>query len=288
MSRIILVSGSARGGTTWLAAVVAAADDTVLADEPAFPHLHNKLQNTPAKLAVMALGNSAYYYPLNPKSYQKWFINQLRQFTAELLYQYYGPDLPENIVIKVPDVGLLPLMLKTYEPDILLIIRRHPLGVYNSRYIGRGRLRYSSWGFNTLPRLVSSWCTLDYSGYLQYLHSVSVTPLFAMIGIVALEDKLIKTIQHPKELIINYENLCLQPYDEFPKIYDFCGLEWDSERVKDYISPDVDETGFHSVRKKCAPRAFAWKTEMLEEERVVGCNYIKQLGLPYACDDSTP
>lgn len=235
---MILVYGHKRGGTTWLAEMLGLA----------VPYLGE----------VMSIGR--YFEEHEAKRLLKvvpFLRNWRLQGDMALLFgeaakdwiEFLADGAPEYVV-KIPHPDMMPWLDEILMPDHVVRIDRHPLGVINS--------------YTKEPQWAAPNLQVDWMRHLWYApHHITITDWVEKF--VAMWKRK-EAVRIPGEIVVQYEELCMNPEDEYRKLYSRLGLEWNVwDNMQDMITGT--ETGFRDVKKTSAERAYAWKHELDPEIR---------------------
>jgi len=260
-NRLILVAGLRRGGTTWVGKVLEQARDAAYLFEPDAPAAHPTSPYTERVQALRDLER----WSLGPKDFDQFrdLAEGLRLHTEWLCERSFGGPV-DTLVIKIPQTERLPFLIQTFEPDVLIYIRRHPYGVLNS---------YDEHG------LYRAWLSREWAHFLREyeealpelqvepraaLHFVEKVLLLTHARILLAE----RILSERGGLELRYEDLCLAPQERFRRLYEHLGWRWDGavwERVRALVDPapkEIQERGLFATRKRSADRAYGWRREL--------------------------
>ena len=261
--RLILVSGCPRSGTSWLTAVMGEAEETAyMRYEPLMVRRH----------PPSPFGEKVLDWRRSDRWYRGWPNNgptnaddaDVIRGHLEWLCQHYFGGPVDTLTIKDPRANYLEFLIHALKPDLVVTIRRHPLGVVNS--YDKDNL-YHLWDVNgewqqfikdlagVLPDLV------DGAGVVRW--PAEKVAFMAHVSYQLLERILSKT----SHKTMDYELLCLEPEKQFGELYRWLGWRWD-ESVWDKIMPLIDPESiednysFRNLKKRSAERAYAWRREL--------------------------
>jgi len=159
--RLILISGHRRGGTTWINAVLGRAAEASYMRYEAF--MVRRHPRSPVAESVQAWRRYphwhvdwATYGPLREDHAQA-----LRDHLDFLVEHYFGGPV-DTLLVKDPFPGRLPFLLPALQPDAVVYVRRHPLGIVNSydksNLYSRWDLKRDwTWFLQDLPGLMPEW-----------------------------------------------------------------------------------------------------------------------------------
>jgi hypothetical protein len=183
--------------------------------------------------------------------YELHLVGQIKLMTAG---QYQLPV--EHLIVKMPRVFAFERHVRILNPDKIVIIQRHLMGTLNS-------LINNDWLSTFAIRMWHEFiCARPDMAYV-------INPIFRVLAMFTIRGQMFKRLAEKYDAhIVQYEDLCRNPVDEFQKLYEICKLEW-TDRVQEQIIamsyPDVDEEGTHRTSVKSINRIDGWKTEMLPE-----------------------
>lgn len=282
MSKYIYVATCARGGSTWTARVLSAADDVGFLGEVGTPHRHpDDVPRTTAWYGASMI-KQCFMWNIMLPYLAAWWQKQIVQFAEELQAYYFGDDRPERYLIKWPVPEQYMLFLPLFDITHTVVVKRHPMAIYNSmRNID---LDGGVWLSVFIPRDLHRWWYFSPQIYSNQLTRCR-TDIERVIGLTALQHQLLDQIPEPK-IVMSYEEMCLDPYTKFKEIYDFCEIPWDPDRLGQYFHPDEPETAAFGSKKISADRAYAWKKELPPEELENGYAFMKKWNIHYASNDS--
>jgi len=260
--RLILVQGHRRSGTTWIAAVLGKAEDVSLIPyEPLWLKHHPE---TDASIQIIEKRRkSGWYIDFNSEDEDQVLFARLIRKHLETLVDFYFGGPVNTLVIKEPHPNWMPVLRAAVRPDHVIFLDRHPLGILNS---------YEKSG------LYDGWETDDeWQKFLVYMQKTSPEllpvlekikhPAKRVVYMAYIGRRLCLEAQEDLPFtVVQYEPLCLDPYNEFEKIFRDLGWRWDGaiqEMIKPLVDPDGEnESGFVAVHKRSEERAYAWRKEM--------------------------
>jgi hypothetical protein len=189
-----------------------------------------------------------------------------------------------TLLVKIPQTERLPLLLDAYQPERVLYLRRHPLGVLNS-YDEKGL--HKAWLQNEwqlfieqAPELFPELGSMvrDATNYCEQIvlmvHARNI-----------LADRI---LPENKTIFLEYERLCLQPYEEFRKLVERLGWDFEASlwtKMKTMVEPEEpagSRGGLFETRKRSELRAYAWRRELAPHLLGRASRFIQVHGLPYA------
>ncbi len=255
--QLILATGHGRGGTTWLGAVLAEAEEAEYIFEPQLVNDHPPTSHGEVVDAFNRLPR--WYLPAGEDLSR--FREALLGHLGELVQSYFGRDHVDTLVIKIPEAERLPWLIENLDVDRVIYIQRHPLGIVNSYDEARAfwviRERWDAMEQDLaaqFPELAA--CARAAAGSDQ-----ERTAAMAHIRYALLE----RFLGGSRSYVAAYETLALEPLPEFEKLFDWLGWRWDDalvSRLRPYFAPRVEKRGMLEVQKTSAKRIFAWRREL--------------------------
>jgi len=261
--RLILISGHRRGGTTWINAVLGRAAEASYMRYEAF--MVRRHPRSPVAESVQAWRRYphwhvdwATYGPLREDHAQA-----LRDHLDFLVEHYFGGPV-DTLLVKDPFPGRLPFLLPALQPDAVVYVRRHPLGIVNSydksNLYSRWDLKRDwTWFLQDLPGLMPKWLPVA----REVRHPAERVALMAQASHLLQE----RFLQEATRQVASYEEACLQPRKVFGGIFEWLGWRWDEEvwaGVAPIVEPPEEEVvdTFFSLKKVSEDRATGWRREL--------------------------
>lgn len=286
-NRLILLLGSGRSGTSWLAKILDTHQNVLYQHEPLKAVLHqydpllkSQKQNCLKSLVRRAIGDSMLteedraalrqelrkirFECTKPPFFAKDFYKQSRQgmraywMLARMLgvgkaqfRAWCRPIAQANydILIKEVDWDLkADRLLDAFRPECLIVIVRHPCGVVNSRITGE-RLGLLP-KTNEATRIAFVKTRLEALGITTAdIEKMNVLQQFAL-------DWMAQTIvhyelvqRHPCATMVLYEELCLNPLEVSKRLFDFLGWKIQKE-TENYCNLSGKNNCFSSLYKR--------------------------------------
>ncbi len=261
--RLILISGHRRGGTTWLNAVLGRAAEAGYMRYEAF--MVRRHPESPVAERVQEW-----------RRYPHWHVDwqgygplrgdhaeALREHLNFLVQHYFGGPV-ETLLVKDPFPGRLPFLIGALEPDAVIYVRRHPLGIVNS--YDKGNL-YSQWAverdwvwfLQDLPGLLPAWIPVAQ----RARHPVERVALMAQAS-HRLYPQFLDGIACQE---VSYEAACVRPKETFGALFEWLGWRWDEtvwDQVRSIVEPPEEQVvdTFFSLTKVSEDRASGWRREL--------------------------
>jgi hypothetical protein len=245
-----MIAGTARSGTTWLADIIASQRPCRIMFEP----FHSQL--------VSAFGAFHYFHYMRPTESNPELLSYCRRiFTGDIRHSWIDRQVehlfPQYRLIKEIRANLFLKWLNDTFPEVpLLLLVRHPCAVVSSRL----QLGWATDGdidsFICQPTLVADFLSTK----MDVIHSAkTAAEKHAVIWCI---HNLVPFKQfNPTDLnVVFYEDLCLQPELEIPKIFRAINQEFD-ESVYEHLSiPSVTTSRRNGIRID------RWQEELSEKQ----------------------
>ncbi len=271
----IIVAGAARSGTTWLANIISSQIPCRLMFEP----FHSK--------KVKAFRQFHYFHYMRPTEQNSELLSYCQKiFTGNIRHGWIDRKvehlLPKYRLIKEIRANLFLKWIHTTFPEIpLLFIIRHPCAVVLS-------LMQLAWATDTDIDSFLSQANLfddfladkmDIIGRAQ-----TVEEKYAIIWCIS-NLVPIKQFHSGKLNVVFYENLCLQPEAEVPKIFQAIRHGY-AASVFDYIDKPSSTTARSSAIVTGNNKVTSWKNELSPQQINNILSMVKRFELDYIYDDS--
>jgi sulfotransferase family protein len=233
--RLVLLIGSPRSGTTWLAKILDTSPEVMYIHEPLKSFRLPLLQRPPHQFDCGILQPDQTAAPrtalskielewLRPPFFPKAFLHAppwLRTFGwslprllgRELLLRHCFtpmPGWPYDLLVKeVEWQGCLPQLTEYLKPDHLIILFRHPCAVVNSRLMGLRLGMMDSFRSGWIERYGDRCNALGFAA--DRVEAMEMYEFFALRWLVsALEQLELAKAHHPATMVV-YEDLCKAP-----------------------------------------------------------------------------
>jgi hypothetical protein len=282
----ILVTGSHRSGTTWIGRTICQHDKVRYVQEPFHVEVPNKF---------LGFGLDTWYahYDSSPqkdeirRAFDRMFAQNPVQFASRLCasvgWDYKTPARfikylttetihKPRILVKDP-IALLSAdwMAQTYPFQVICMIR-NPLGFI-------GSLKAVQWDFDyenlRCQENLMNGKLREYAQRIEFMCTHRnqtdfidrTTLLWNILHNVILNYQK----QHPDWLFVKHEDIAKNPEQEFPKVFDYLGLEM-TPNVKAYVNkstssknPKESSSGNYELRNS-QQTLTVWKKRLTEEE----------------------
>lgn len=302
---LILIVGSPRSGTTWLAKlfdshprVLYRHEPDAIVPPPSFPQFPDPedvagyLEPARAFVRAMRDTNAARAVgapPLFRKSYLSppayWLRVALLHgiklasrllgnpgWTDRLPIPDFGaPDGPRPVTVVMKSVvsNGRALLYSRAVPELKLIhLVRHPGGQFASLKRGRqGFLRDS--GHFPAKTLSRSRIGTQYGLTAGHLDTMTPIEQATWQWIIVNETLMTDLANRPAYCILRYEDLCADPITHMKALFDFGGLDWNEQSrafIERSLTFEGDATGYFDVVRNPAIAAAKWLDELTEAE----------------------
>jgi Sulfotransferase family len=237
-SNSVMIAGTARSGTTWLADIIASQRPCRIMFEP----FHSQL--------VSKFGAFHYFHYMRPTEPNPELLSYChRIFTGDIRHRWIDRQVehlfPQYRLIKEIRANLFLKWLKDMFPEVpLLFIVRHPCAVVASRLQLGWATDTDIDSFLSQPDLVEDFLSTK----LDVIHRADTA---------AEKHALIWCIHHlvpfkqfnPTDLnVVFYEDLCLQPELQIPRIFRAIGQEFDDSVYEHLSIPSVTTSRRNGIR----------------------------------------
>ncbi len=260
--RLILVASHRRSGSTWLAAILGEASDTRLVPyEPLWLKWHKGSPYNPQIQDWRA--RQGWHIGWDPRSGEDVQDSAMVRRHVSWLCGHYFDGPVGSLVIKEPHPNWLAFLAGALNPDHVIFLKRHPLGIINSYDTAN---LYTRWQVN------DEWQRFlqDLPGLAPDLVSIAAGlrhPVERVALMIHTGNLLAARLETKNFVAVDYEQLCLEPQTRFRELFEALDLAWDEEswsRMLPLIDPDAEkvEDGFIQVRKRSYERAYAWRSEL--------------------------
>jgi hypothetical protein len=295
----ILVFGSPRSGTTWLAKILDSHPRTFYSHEPdsALPppdvplflgpedieRYREPLARWVERLKGLRAARITAKLPVFPKSYRNpvtqflWRVGVMGSKAApRALKDLPVPSWALRSTLEaspwlwksIESLGRLGGLARTIPASRAILLVRHPCGVVSSILRGESKVQFTSEVpasedrgiFQLLSETMEARSRgLSLEGFLKMSPIERLTWRWALTNEKAMND----TSTLPNVLLVRYEDLCDEPVAVSRRIFDFCGLEW-HRQVQDFLTASVatERSAYYSVFKNPGQSARRWMSEL--------------------------
>lgn len=315
---MILILGSGRSGTTFLAKLFDSHPGVLYRHEPDWALVDSEIPFQPRldqlskyrdqaaayleKLADVRSPKVSVHLPLFPKAFRGPLRQRLHNglaFAAKSLAKVPGierrvavPDLidpnaqaPVVVIKSVNSLNRARLFCEA-QPGLRVVhILRHPCGVVASLLRGtQQRLMNSKVFFDSLYRMENVG---RYGLTRDDMQQRTPEEQFAFQWMVINDEVAHDMAGQPGYSLVRYEDLCLDTGKILDDLFSFCGLD-DSAQTREFVENlEAQESGnaaYFSVMRSPRKAAFKWKQELTAEqiERVMAIVSRSDVGARYA------
>jgi hypothetical protein len=259
--RLILVTGCPRSGTSWLTAVMGKAEETAyMRYEPLMVRRHPP---SPFGERILAWRRSnQWHFGWNNNDPSMIEIVAAIRGHLKWLCQHYFSGPVDTLTIKDPHANYSEFLIHALQPDRVVTIRRHPLGVVNS--YDKGNLYYIWDVRGEWKRFIKDLATLMPT--LSEAASTVRSPVEQVAFMAHVSYELLdRTLANTPYMSTQYEMLCLEPEKQFGELYRWLGWRWDESvwsKIVPLVFPKEVGSSFQSLEKYSAERAYAWRSEL--------------------------
>jgi sulfotransferase family protein len=293
---LLLVVGAARSGTTWLAKIIDSHPETlyrhepdILIDNDALPAICRSDETFALRAAARAhldaLVASDHLrtvgpLPFFPKAYRDWrdtarrhgrivmlraleTLGAYRQITYARVPDFVSRGAKPHVFVKsVSATGRAAAYLAAAPNLRIVYLLRHPCGQIASR------LRGIELGKFSRPLRLDPILRADaaITARLDAARLDRLSPLEACAWNWAItqEHAIAQLADHPRVMILRYEDLCAEPFAMARQVFAFAGLEWNAQTAR-FIARSTHRWGrdrFYQVRAETAEVVDRWRSEL--------------------------
>ena len=275
LHRSILVSGTARSGTTWLGDLIASQIPCQILFEPFNPDL------------VPEYNDFHYFQYMRPEQdHPALEAFARRVFTGDIRNRWIDRQnenlFPKYRLIKEIRANLLLKWLHVHFTEVpSLFLMRHPCAVVLSRMQLGWDTDRDIEPFLSQPELVADHLN-DHVDLIRSLktdeekHAV----IWSVSNLVPL-----KQFQAGELNIVYYENLCIQPETELQAIFESLGLEYDHQPARKVDQPSQTSRATSAVVTG-SDKISSWKSALRPDQIDRVLRVVQAFGLDHLYDDS--
>jgi len=300
---IVLLFGMPRSGTTWIGKIFDSHPDTLYRHEPDSWGLLNAvplmapvaqaedyvttIRAFSQQLPAMQLTKVAGSTPIFPKHYYSWArfnLYRLSVVAAKGAAKFAGErpvrnfiraqDLSNIRVVwkSIESLGRLGVIARSLTPCYGFHIARHPCGYVASVLRGESQGRFtsgvsSSDDYGVLEKTLDTATAKQHSLTLEKLKAMHPVERLAWRWVLynakAMED--IEGLGHC--MTFRYEDLCHDPLGVAQRLFQFCGLPWQSQTERFVSMSTAKDVGrYYSVVKDPVKAANKWRNQLSAED----------------------
>ena len=307
-TKLVLVVGSGRSGTTWLGKIFDSHPTTLYYHEPGRHFSHWRIPSlvleehvaeymetfTKVVAALPYVHNPDVLYksPLFTKNCHSFVGNRCRHLIGWMAKgehrvlgtsrigqlfrranRHYGPLVWKS----VSDVGRINLFLSLLEQAVVVHIVRHPCGVLASR------IRADGHGFRSLAEATSAGMIREIGQLLQTpfatglpltqqdLPALSPLERYSVRWAIMNAKALHDVNDSRRATTVLYEDLCADPFAVSRRLYELAGLDW-NRQTDSFLAKSISRhtNGHFSLRKDPSVTSNRWReTLSLEQQKQI-------------------
>jgi hypothetical protein len=285
-SSTILVSGSARSGTSWLGGLLARTGGVQQIFEPLSPPNSPTVRRLTGWDSSNPVARSQYLRP--DSEYPEWHVFLEKVLTGQ--YRHYVTDYvrtsywPSRYLIKgIRFNMMLGYVYDAFQPAIVYLVR-HPCAVVYSRL---HRERGDPWQANVHDILRQDQLMEDYlrpwAGKIEREQDLigANAVWWAVENMVASSE-----LAARPHLRIHYEDICLEPQAAIAAVAESLSLESGNVNLLDFMTNSRTAAVRHE--QTTSARLAAWKQGLTEEDQRRIIFWARELGLPWYDNNILP
>lgn len=298
---LLMVFGRPRSGTSWLGKIFDSHPGTVYLHEPDSTHVGDPLGRIPLHLGEE---HSASYeprlkafvdelpqissvrvrgkLPIFSKSHRRHIGNSLfkaKTLGAKAIARVNG-DAPlfdaapgAMLVWKsVESAGRLPVLLEALPDSRCIYVVRHPCGWVASVRRGDHEAGFSGQkgmadDVGVFAQLINTPLARRLGITLEDIMMEDTVARLAWSWLLGNEQTLAHFCNHPRVMIVKYEDICERPLEMSRDMFRFAGLAWHPQTA-DFLkaSTTIERKGYFSIYKNSTHAAQRWREEMSPAE----------------------
>ena len=304
MNKLILLLGSPRSGTTWLAKLFDSHENVLYRHEPdiflrgshipfvpamdEIPELENQAIDYINQLIKVRSVKSAGSLPNFPKAYRSRFSDLIRNGliraakVLELLTGKIGihpnfqipdlisrpaPDTPVLVMKSVSSLGRTKLFSHAAPDSRIIHIIRHPCAVVASRLRGKKlKLMEDDAFLDTQSKMPQA---RKHGLTLERLKAMTHEQQLATFWMLQNEKVMEEMAENPNYKVVIYEELCDNPEMVCQQLFSFAGLEWSSQTADFIELANRQESGgerYYQILRNPKQSAEKWRTELSNQQ----------------------
>jgi hypothetical protein len=275
----VLIISMPRSGSSWVGKVLSHSTDTLYLREPIsqahrlnFPAVQSEYTND-------ALEHSSYY--------KKCALNAFEGPPNFIHSSIFKParwhEAGEKVrVIKEINPLFLNYIMDKFQPKIIYLAR-NPAAVANSYF-------NQKWLSNRFKRAFTDKEYIDLQEKYSFKVKNEFWHDFGLFQSVVDTMSMATLDGYKDKLIVKYEDICNNPFDEFKKLYEFSGLDF-TEADKGYINKTSStntnyKVGNYDTTRNSSEMANKWKTLIAEKDiNAIKLGYLSLKDTLYKLDD---
>lgn len=280
----VLITGSQRSGTTWVAKVLSHSPNLAFVDEPFNPDYR------PARVApkfglwfrYVCEDNAAEFHPRLARTYGLHYpLRQVvslrdrgewRRFGTEAVSSVTHRRKGDRVVVKDPiAIFSAPWLVDTFGMGVILCVR-HP-----AAFVGSQLKLGWEFDFNNFLRqpLFMRDCAGDYAEEIESVAATKVSPLDQAILLWRIIYSRVHSYaeKHPDWVVVRHEDLAEDPGLHFSEIAHRFGLEWSEDSARYAVRSSSSENPaevpvdrWNSVFRNSEETARLWRRRLTPDQ----------------------
>jgi len=275
--RVLLVTGHARGGTTWLGHLLSLAEDSGYLFEP-LTHTRHPTTKRVARLRAFYARRSDWMPDWPPASLEELdYAEAIGQHILELFDAYYAGPL-ETLILKQPGIKWVPLLAGILRPEKILYIKRHPAAILNS--YDKSNL-YLGWGVSEEFRSCFDCVAKARPDLLHVLAAAGDDSALQVLSLSCLAHAMAdEWSADPDFLVVNYEDLASQGPAGCVRLCERVGLRLSdgNDRLASLFTPQRPQKGFLDTEKNSQSRSAAYVRELAPWQIAKIARFLRAIG----------
>jgi hypothetical protein len=299
---LVLVCGLPRSGTTWLGKILDSHPGTLYRHEPDSwgrlnflplvasadevtrhrQELEDFVTTLPRMTQTKVVGTLPVFRKRSQSSATfaiQWVLIGMGKLFSKLAGEWPIPSVTntrnadyEWIIWKsIESVGRMGPILGTVANAKGVLIVRHPCGYVASVLRGERQNRFTSKesaseDYGVFRELLKTKQARDRGLSVDAIRSMDPVERLSLQWALLNDSALVETKDRDRLHIICYETLCKNPFDTAKKLFEWIGMDWNSQSeqfLQDSTSSEKE--GYYSVFKRSDLAAYKWERELDEE-----------------------
>jgi hypothetical protein len=307
VQQLILLLGSPRSGTSWLAKILDTHPNVFYTHEPLDKTWVPRVQELVKRLRGGGLGpeerlilvdeiDRARHHHVKPPFFRKsfvkcpptvrgmiWGLMALANRGKSRFARWFSParDCQHDLLVKEVDwLGFVPQLMTGLRPDRLVVIARHPCAVVSSRLRGVRLGTMSSYRTGWLERHGERCHDLGFSS--SQVEQMDLCQFFALTWLLQNIEYQEAVRDHPCATTVSYEDLCRNPAGVADRLFAFLGWEQNPQTAK-FIAASTGQgfrgrvreilhfqSAYYGLYKDPSKASASWKNALtLEQQRAI-------------------
>ena len=276
--RVILVSGSPRGGTTWLGRLLSLAENVGYIFEPLTHNRHPQTSQVPA-LRQFNRTYPHWMLPWPPNGQEEVDHAEVVTRQIEDLFDIYFSAPVDTLIVKQPGIEHFPLLKGVLKPEKSVYIRRHPIAILNSYH--KSNL-YDAWRIGQKFKLCRDDMQRLRPDLDHILSSAGKDHDRQILAMCCLGHRLAEDWAGAGGLtVIDYENLAMSGPGATAQLLENLSLKLSDQKngeLSRLFAPAKAQKGFYDTEKNSQKRAVAYTTELAPWQLSKARTYLERIG----------